>query len=384
MIGWWAERHVGFTVELSPQVGFVYGGPSQEFGIILSPEVGMSAVSHSRATFGLELSPAIGASASSHSVASFGLTLDPYIAMRGPGSFTPLFPSENLFPSYQLFPTPRSQRPGFGLSLSPSLGFSAEVGYSREFSLTVTPELGMSAAERYSSGFGVEVTPQIGMQASERYAREFTVEVSPTIGMDAVGNNGVDPVEFDAASIVNFSTADFTYTHTATAGAAVVVAVLVTGNGTMNGVTYGGTPMSSMGSVSVNNNAATGTLWLYFLDNVPGGMQDIDIDKNGFGWCRSAASSYLNVDSCSMVDGAYGSSITANHPATSTPGGMVVYSVGITNNSAISLSGGNTRANASNTGGSLLVGDSIPDATFSATFASSQAWASGYVVLSPA
>lgn len=333
MSGWWAERHVGFTVELSPQVGFMYGGPSQEFGIILSPELGMSAVSHSRATFGLELSPTIGASASSHSVASFGLTLDPYIAMREPGGFTPLFPSEELFPSTSLFPTPRSQRPGFGLSLSPSLGFSADVGYSREFSLTVTPELGMSAVERYSVRFGVEVTPEIGMSGAERYARTFDLSVSPAFGMEAVGTDGAN-VLYDLVGTFTQSLigADVNLTCTAAAGDTVIVDFVVdrAASNMPTSITYDGVSMARIGFQYMANNSGFGAIARYALVGVSGGTKTITIPSTGLGgaWYAANWSSFKNVGSLGATTSAYGSGGGMSQAVTVT-GGMVVQTFGL-------------------------------------------------------
>ncbi|UCR74397.1 minor tail protein [Mycobacterium phage Ritam007] len=384
MAGWWAEVHAHFGVTVIPELGFVYGGPSHDFGLVLSPDVGMSGVARNTAGFGLELPTAIGMSGGGKSVASFGLQLNPYIAMREPSNFTPVFPSEDLYPSNSLFPTPRSQSPGFGVSLVPEVGFGSAVRYGREFELVLSPMVGMAATERYSSGFDLEVTPQVGMSAVEHYAREFNLSLTPTVGMDGVGVNGVTPVAFDAASSVNFSTADYTYDHTASAGSSVVVAVLVAGNNTVNGVTYGGAAMTPKGSVYLNNTATQGALWFYFIDDVAGGAQTVAIDKNGFSWSRSVALSYRNVGSCSSLVGAYGSGTSVSQAATNVPGGMVVQAMGIVNNSVITPSGGTVRANASNTGGSIAASDSSSSSvTFTATIAASNTWASAYVVLSP-
>ncbi|QDM57404.1 hypothetical protein SEA_MAHAVRAT_20 [Mycobacterium phage Mahavrat] len=384
-VGWWAESHVSFGVTLTPELGFHYGGPKQEFGVTVTPTVGMAAVPHSRVGFGLSVPVSLGMSAASHSKASFGLVFTPYIAMRGPSAFQPVFPSEDLYPSHSLFPTPRSQQPGFGMTLSPALGFGASVGYARSFGVEVDPALGFSAAERYSSGFGVELTPQIGMAGAERYHREFALSFAPTIGMDAVGNDGVDPVAFDAASAVSASTADFTFAHTAAAGAAVIVPVLITGSGgSMVGVTYGGSAMTLVGSVDLNNTAAQGTLFLYYINGVTGGSQTVSVDKNGFTWVRAAAVSYLNVGSYSGFNSTYGSGTAVSHPATPSPGGMVVEALGVRSNIAITPSGGTNRANANNTGGSMAISDSASAVTFAATLGASDTWASAYVVLNPA
>ncbi|ACY39902.1 gp20 [Mycobacterium phage Ardmore] len=384
-VGWWAESHVSFGVTLTPEVGFHYGGPKQEFGVTIAPEIGMSAVAHSRVGFGLSVPVSLGMGAASHSKASFGLVFAPYIAMRGPAAFEPVFPSEDLYPSVSLFPTPRAQSPGFGLSFTPSLGFEAAPKFVRSFGIELDPQVGMGTALGFTKGFGLELSPQVGMSGAERYYREFELTFAPEIGMDAVGNDGVDPVAFDAASAVNAGTADFTYSHTATAGAAVVVAVVLTGaGGSMVSVTYGGVAMTSVGSVDLDNTAAQGTLFLYFINDVPGGAQTIAIDKGGFTWCRSAAVSYLNVGSYGAFNSAYGSGTTVSHPATSVAGGMVVQALGVRNNVTITPSGGTTRANASNTGGSMSMSDSTSSTTFAATLASSNTWASAYIVLNPA
>lgn len=191
-------------------------------------------------------------------------------------------------------------------------------------------------------------------------------------------------VEFDAASTVNFSTGDFSFTHSATAGAAVIVMVVTTNDAsTMNGVTYGGAAMTLWGSVPLNNVASNGTLWFYRLDGVAGGSQTVAVDKNGFQWVRAQATSYKNVASFGTLQTAYGSGTSLSHAATSVTNGMVIQAFGLRENSVITPSGGTNRANASNTGGSMCVSDSVSSVTFTATLASTSTWASAYGVLNP-
>ncbi|QXO12821.1 hypothetical protein SEA_LATRETIUM_21 [Mycobacterium phage Latretium] len=383
-VGWWAESHVSFGVTITPEVGFRYGGPKQEFGVTLTPEVGMAAVAHSRVGFGLSVQVSLGMGAASHSKASFGLVFTPYIAMRGPSAFQPVFPSEDLYPSNSLFPTPRSQQPGFGLSFSPSFGFAAAPKYARSFSVEVTAGLGFSAEERYSNGFGIELSPQVGMSGAERYYREFELTLTPEIGMDAVGNDGVDPVAFDAVTMSQQTTSTFSFNHTATAGASVLVSLVVQGNDTIASVTYDGSAMTLIGSQALNNNAGSGSQHLYVIHGVAGGSKQVTVNKpTGFGWVGAVAASYLNATTTGTVQKSYGNSGSASLSASAPgDGGRVVVSFANMGNRTFTPSGGTNRFSGSGLFPILTISDATTATNFTAT-SSSGTWAAMAVPLNP-
>ncbi|AEK09116.1 minor tail protein [Mycobacterium phage Ibhubesi] len=388
-VGWWAESHVSFGVTLTPELGFHYGGPKQEFGVTVTPTVGMAAVPHSRVGFGLSVPVSLGMSAASHSKASFGLVFTPYIAMRGIAAFEPVFPSEDLYPSNSLFPTPRSQQPGFGMTLSPTLGFGASVGYARSFGVEVDPALGFSAAERYSSGFGIELAPQIGMTAAERYYREFGIEFTPTIGMEAVGNDGVDPVAFDAATAAADSLGNITFNHTAANGADVFVIVTSDRAATgPTGITVGGAAMTPVGSVAHNNNSSNGQLWIYRLAGAGNGTsKSIAVTVSGIAWYIAHAVSLLNVGSVGTLASTFGSGTSLSQAVTVQPGGVVlqVFSTGGASGTTITVNSGATnRRNSAGSGGALATNTAAASGTVSATAAASSPWSGLALPINPA
>ncbi|ASZ73796.1 minor tail protein [Mycobacterium phage RitaG] len=399
MAGWWAEVHAHFGVTLAPEVGFTYGGPSQEFGVAVAPEVGMSGIARNTATFGLALPTQIGMSGGGKSVASFGLTLNPYIAMREPGGFTPLFPSEELFPSTSLFPTPRSQRPGFGMTLTPTVGFgSAGVRYTREFEVSVSPSVGMSASERYASVFDLAVTPEVGMSAVERYARTFGVSVTPTMGMDAVGNNGVDPVAYNAVGATGVVWTSFggtqteTFNFTAAAGADVFVAVSWDrSEPSITGITYGGVAMTQLAIVSHNNDATRGSASVWRLAAAgSGSAKSVAITHSGSMYGAANVISATHVGSVSTAT-AYGSGASPSQAVTVPAGGLVIHVLAAGNGSTGSVSSWTSYSGMTNR--SLVQSDlsrtqvalstASASGTVSATSSGSNPWSGISVALSP-
>ncbi|UVK60465.1 minor tail protein [Mycobacterium phage Sabbb] len=398
MAGWWAEVHAHFGVTIDPEVGFTYGGPSQEFGVVLTPELGMSAVARNTATFGLVLPTAVGMSGGGKSVASFGVTLNPYIAMREPGGFTPLFPSEELFPSTSLFPTPRSQRPGFGMTLTPTVGFgSAGVRYTREFELSITPDLRMVGSEHYSSVFDLAVTPEVGMSAVERYARTFGVSATPTVGMDAVGNNGVDPVAYNAVGAgttwVSFGgTSTDSFNFTAAAGADVFVAVSWDRSGpSITGITYGGVAMTQLAIVSHNNDATRGSVSVWRLAAAgSGSAKSVAITHSGAMYGAANAISATHVASVSTAT-AYGSGSSPSQSVTVPSGGLVIHVLAAGDGSTGSVSSwtsysGMTNRSLTQPGTArtqVALSTASASGTVSATSSGSNPWSGISVALSP-
>ncbi|APC43518.1 minor tail protein [Mycobacterium phage SuperGrey] len=383
-VGWWAESHVSFGVTITPEVGFHYGGPKQEFGVTLTPEIGMSAVAHNRASFGLSVPVSLGMAAASHSKASFGLVFAPYIAMRGPAAFEPVFPSEDLYPSVSLFPTPRAQTPGFGLSFTPSLGFEAAPKFARSFGIELDPQVGMGTALGFTKGFGLELSPQVGMSGAERYYREFELTLTPGIGMDAVGNDGVDPVAFDAVTMSQQATSTFSFNHTATSGASVLVSLVVQGSDTIASVTYDGSAMTLIGSQALNNNAGEGSQHLYVIHGVAGGSKQVTVNKpTGFGWVGAVAASYLNATTTGTVQKSYGNSGSASLSASAPgDGGRVVVSFANMGNRTFTPSGGTNRFSGSGLFPILTISDATTATNFTAT-SSSGTWAAMAVPLNP-
>ncbi|AIM50962.1 minor tail protein [Mycobacterium phage Modragons] len=387
-VGWWAESHVSFGVTITPEVGFHYGGPKQEFGVTVTPEVGMAAVAHSRVGFGLSVPISLGMEAASHSKASFGLVFSPYIAMRGPAAFVPVFPAEDLYPSVSLFPTPRAQSPGFGLSFVPSFGFEAAPKFVRSFGIEVDPQVGMGTALGFTKGFGLELSPQIGMSGAERYYREFELTFAPAIGMDAEGNDGVDPVAFDASTAAAESLGSITFSHTAAAGADVYVVVSSDRSSSVTGVTCAGNAMTLVGTVSHNNSSSNGQLWIYRRSGAgTGSSLSITVSISGVAWYVAHAVSLLNVGSVGSLASTFGSGTSLSQSVTVPSGGLVLqaFATGGANGTSLTITSGATnRRNSATSGGAMATNTASSSGTVSATAAGSRPWSGLALPINPA
>ena len=92
------------------------------------------------------------------------------------------------------------------------------------------------------------------------------------------------------------------WSHTATAGAYAVVAFARTsGGGGLTGVTYGGSAMTLLASVSLGGNVIYGDVFIYGRAAVAGGAQTVATTWSGGAYASGCSVSYLNVGSTSSA-----------------------------------------------------------------------------------
>jgi hypothetical protein len=193
------------------------------------------------------------------------------------------------------------------------------------------------------------------------------------VAFDAVG--GADSTGSGTASTL-------TWSHTAAAGAYAVVFIEVVNNTTVSSVTYGGTAMTKLGSVLLNNSAVQGILYMYGLASVASGAKTVSVTIATASLAVANSVSYTNVTSVGTPATIFGSSASPSQALTCTSGQMLVHAFGA--EETATASGGTTRYNVGTAFVSeLLIQDSTASATFAATLSSSSVWAGIGAVLSP-
>lgn len=121
----------------------------------------------------------------------------------------------------------------------------------------------------------------------------------------------------------------FSWTHQASQGSFAIVVLYSGGSMTpaaAASVTFGGTAMTSLGSVLSDNTAAQSWLWVFSLANVAGGAETVSVTltQTGDNFDGFATSfTYNGVSSVGTLQTAFGSSTTASVAVTSAPGDIV-------------------------------------------------------------
>lgn len=116
------------------------------------------------------------------------------------------------------------------------------------------------------------------------------------------------------------------WSHTATAGADVFAFVLRGGGVTT--ATYDGAAMDYVGTVSLNNDANNGMLWVFRKSNVAAGTKTVAITFGTATYCSANSVSYLNVGAVT-TSGAYaGAALTASQTITGATKSIVVNAIG--------------------------------------------------------
>jgi hypothetical protein len=195
------------------------------------------------------------------------------------------------------------------------------------------------------------------------------------------------PPSFDATGVgetsVGGASSSFSFSHTATAGAYVLLAFVNASNEAPSNILYGGSAMSSLGSVANNNVAADGSLYLYGLAGVTGGAKTV---SGSFAAATNYAAntvSYLHVASVGAVVTQSGSSASPSTGSTTCPAGqMIVAAIGSAQE-PLTPTGGTLRFNGSSgftAFTSLAISDASATTTFSATMTSGP-WSTVTVIL---
>lgn len=230
--------------------------------------------------------------------------------------------------------------------LTPVLGMSAVDATNGAFQLDATPALTMGEAARDVAAFqlapsavlaptGADVQPAISQLATPSVSlpmlgvdvqpAAFSLNTSVALAMAASPTPLFDHAAISARQIALASGTPFTWlSGGGTAGAYGIV--FIPGLSTVMTlaatavVTWGGVPMTSLGSAYNDNNSGDGWGWVFVLPSVaaggagiPGGSQTISVTltqsgKTFYGYGSSY--SYLNVTSAGALQTAYG--VTTN------------------------------------------------------------------------
>lgn len=281
--------------------------------------------------------------------------------------------------------------------------------------LILTPSISMStlvqvplmqaAAAMLAPSIGVTIVTTIAPPVMPATAALLTPTIGKGVGLTAPLLTAaaamptptvtvLNPVTFDAAGsgASTTSATSLSWTQIAVAGATALVDIFVVGGTAPTAVTYGGTAMTFITSIGLNNTTSSpsGALRRYRLTNVAGGAQTVTATWPGGVVAIGNSVSYKNVVTIGSTTSAFGSGSSVSQAATATPGQMLVQSFAAGSNSATAwsaISGGTNRYNTiagSITKYGLLISDAAANATFTANNgASADNWAGLNTVLSP-
>lgn len=178
---------------------------------------------------------------------------------------------------------------------------------------------------------------------TSRWSLAGSANSCTTLVGDFIGSSGSNTGSATLSGSTNWASAmvpligggnPISWTHTATAGAYVVAAVAIgsdwnylpaTPSAT---VTYGGTAMTLLGSVAMNNTGTAGIVALYGLANAPGGAKTVTVTGaiSGAAIDNIAGNtvSYTNVANAATVTNNYGTTTSMSVSATGVTAGRVV------------------------------------------------------------
>jgi hypothetical protein len=244
--------------------------------------------------------------------------------------------------------------------------------------LTVTPTIRAVLSKPGALSAVLSVTPTLHAALTRGVKANAHLTVTPTFSASATVSTVTAPV-FDAAGSGAHTSLGSTLsgTHTATAGATVFAFVL-SGNASTVSATYGGTSMTSVDSVEVNN-AGPATLHFFQLSSAPSGSQTVSVTLTGSTSASFGTVSYTGVTSVGTPSTTFGSSASPSQALTCSANQLILECIGTTQTIS-SDSGGTSRFKSTTTQG-VAIQDSTTSTTFGATLAASAAWAAIGVVL---
>lgn len=115
---------------------------------------------------------------------------------------------------------------------------------------------------------------------------------------------------YDATGAGNaVSATSMTWSHNATAGAYVVVAISVYGNFSINSVLYNGVLMYQLPSSLFNNTGTDGCVFMFGLNNVPGGSKTVTVNLSGSTFASGNSVSYTGVGSVTGLFSPFGTTL---------------------------------------------------------------------------
>jgi hypothetical protein len=222
--------------------------------------------------------------------------------------------------------------------------------------------------------FGGEMSPD-DVPFTIAWASGVVLQIStPTavLAFDAVGSGGSAN---DASTMSG--------THAATSGAQMLAYVSVFGSNTVSSITYGGTAMTLLGSVDLDNNSNDGILYLFGLSDAPSGSKTVDVTLSAATEATFCTVSYVGVGSVGTPATTFGAGTSLSQSLTCWSGQVISQAFGT--GSTLSASFGGTERFLDNVASliGLVIQDSPSSATFTATSGSfGDEWAGIGVVLS--
>lgn len=194
------------------------------------------------------------------------------------------------------------------------------------------------------------------------------------------------PIAFDAVGTPYAGTATATTgtcTHSAAAGAHVFGFLCVAGTATLSGISYGGTAMTLLGSVALNNitTASGGRLYGYHLASAASGSKSVVATMSAAAFFTFNTVSYTNVTTVGTPATVFGQSTSPSQAATLGGAGLLLQAFGASSGFT-SSSGGTSRY--LYTGGfeGLSIQDSASSTTFGVAQSASRVWAGMNIALS--
>jgi hypothetical protein len=187
-----------------------------------------------------------------------------------------------------------------------------------------------------------------------------------------------------AGSDTASNTSSISWSHTATAGAYALV-FTVAASETVTGVTYGGTSMTELGSVTDPSGLP---FYVYGLANVAAGAKTVAVTgSSSSGQLAGNSVSYTNVSSVGTPASTTGSGTSLSQSVTCSANQVIVQSFeAFFDDTVSSYSGGNGRSLMLYGGaagqGSLTISDATSSTTFTASQVDPDPWAALSVVLS--
>lgn len=156
-----------------------------------------------------------------------------------------------------------------------------------------------------------------------------TAQVDATLAVSASSLESA-PVAYDATGTGADSgagtTTSLSWTHTATAGADVFAFVLR--GGATVAVTHDGVAMTYVTAISLNNDPANGTLFVFRRANAPGGSKTIAVTFGSATYASANSVSYLNVGSIKLSAAYAGAALTASQTISGADKGIIISAQG--------------------------------------------------------
>jgi hypothetical protein len=213
-------------------------------------------------------------------------------------------------------------------------GYAAATASDATSTTTFTASSSSSGSGQWG-GFGVVLSPAGGGAGSTISPSSATVTLTagtPGVAVTGITSVAVDAVGAGGLTSLNNPLTSTSWTHTGAAGTYAVVAVswMPAYCTSISSVTYGGTAMSPLGSVSqIVGTDQTNQINIsyYGLASVPGGAKTVTVTSAAAGFMLANSVTFTNVSSVSVAQTTGGNAASWSQSVTGTPAsGLTVQS----------------------------------------------------------